>query len=115
MSVILVEVNLRKDIHSLDEFLNSPTPFDYEPSHSDISNLFLKNLFDSRQQSAESTANNIQESEDNASLPSVLHVTQSLSEIPDKSDYFQSRRGLDAVLSHVSYFKARHIEESDNA
>lgn len=60
-------------------------------------------------------ANSIQESEDNTSIPCIWHVTKSLCETPDKLDNPELRRALDAVLSRVSYLKARNIEESDNA
>ena len=101
--------------HALDEVLNSLAPFDNEPSRSNTSNSFLQNLFDSQQKSAESTAKYIQESEKNASILSVALVTQSLSEIPDKLGGPELRRYFDALLSRVSYLRARNIEETDNA
>ena len=113
VSVIPEEANSGDNTHTLDEVLNSLEPFDNEPPGSDIYNSFPQNLFDSRQQSSESTANNIQESEDNTSISSVSHVTQSLSEIQDKLDEHELRRALDATLSRVSYLKTRSIEESD--
>ena len=60
--------------------------FDTEPSRFEISNSLLQHLFDSREQSAESTAKDIPESEDQISIPSVSLVTQSLSKIPDMLD-----------------------------
>lgn len=61
--IVLKDANLIENAHSLIEVLNSPTPFDNEPSRSEISYSHLQKLSDSRYQSTESTASGIQESE----------------------------------------------------
>ena len=83
-SVILEKTNLTDKAVSLDEVLNSPTPFYNEPSRSEASNSMLQEMFDSRIQSTEEVTKNNQEILDQNSRFTVSHVTQSLSKNPDK-------------------------------
>ena len=91
------------------------TPFENELSRIQISNSLQQKLFGPRQESTESAADDIQESDDQISVPPVSLVTQSLSEITDKLDEPELRRALVAVMSRAFYLKAKNVGESDSA
>ena len=103
--MILNQANLINSTVSLDEVLNSGSPFDNELSRFEISNSMLQKIFDSRVQSSEEATNDNQESQNQNSVFTLAYVTQSLSEIPDKLDEPDLRLSLAVVMSCVTDLK----------
>ena len=92
---------------SLMNILNSPAPFDVEPSRAEVADSTIQDLFDLHQDHLSSLSTENPSSGDVSGNISVQQLTESISEIADKIDDGELQRAIEVVMSRIDTLKSQ--------